>query len=33
MDDKKLIHIVDDEESIRRSASFMLKTSGYAVQT
>ena len=33
MDGKKLIHIVDDEESIRRSASFMLKTSGYAVQT
>jgi len=33
MEDKKLIHIVDDEESIRRSASFMLKTSGYAVQT
>ena len=28
-----VVHIVDDEESIRRSASFMLKTSGYAVQT
>jgi len=33
MTDKKLVHIVDDEEAIRRSASFMLKTSGYAVQT
>lgn len=33
MTDRKLIHIVDDEDAIRRSASFMLKTSGYAVQT
>jgi two-component system response regulator FixJ len=33
MTERKLIHIVDDEEAIRRSASFMLKTSGYAVET
>jgi two-component system response regulator FixJ len=33
MTDRKLVHIVDDEEAIRRSASFMLKTSGYAVET
>jgi two-component system, LuxR family, response regulator FixJ len=33
MTDKKLVHIVDDEESIRRSVSFMLKTSGYQVET
>jgi two-component system response regulator FixJ len=33
MSDKKLVHIVDDEEAIRRSAGFMLKTSGYAVET
>ncbi|MBN8843703.1 MAG: response regulator transcription factor [Sphingomonadales bacterium] len=33
MQDKKLVHIVDDEDAIRRSAGFMLKTSGYAVQT
>lgn len=33
MTDKKWVHIVDDEEAIRRSASFMLKTSGYAVET
>jgi two-component system response regulator FixJ len=33
MADKKLVHIVDDEDAIRRSASFMLKTSGFAVQT
>lgn len=30
--DKKLIHIVDDEDAIRRSAAYMLKTSGYAVE-
>lgn len=33
MSDRRLIHIVDDEESIRRSVSFMLKTSGYQVET
>lgn len=33
MTDKGLVHIVDDEDAIRRSASFMLKTSGYRVQT
>lgn len=33
MTDKRLIHIIDDEDAIRRSASFMLKTSGFAVQT
>lgn len=33
MTDKKLIHIVDDEDTIRRSVSFMLKTSGYQVET
>lgn len=33
MADKRLIHIVDDEESIRRSAKFMLSTSGFAVET
>lgn len=32
MSDKRLIHIIDDEESIRRSAGFMLKTSGFAVR-
>ncbi len=30
---KRLIHIVDDEDAIRRSAGFLLKTSGYAVET
>jgi two-component system response regulator FixJ len=29
--DRRMIHIVDDDEAIRRSAGFMLKTSGYAV--
>ena len=33
MTTRKLVHIVDDEDAIRRSASFMLKTSGYAVET
>jgi two-component system response regulator FixJ len=33
MSDKRLIHIIDDEDAIRRSASFMLKTSGFAVET
>lgn len=33
MTDNRLVHIVDDEDAIRRSASFMLKTSGYTVQT
>ena len=33
MADRRMIHIVDDEEAIRRSAGFMLKTSGYAVTT
>jgi two-component system response regulator FixJ len=33
MSDKRLIHIIDDEEAIRRSAGFMLKTSGFAVET
>jgi two-component system response regulator FixJ len=31
-DDKPLVHLVDDEEAIRRSAGFMLKTSGYRVR-
>jgi two-component system response regulator FixJ len=33
MSDKRLIHVIDDEDAIRRSASFMLKTSGFAVET
>lgn len=31
MEDKRIIHIVDDDDAIRRSASFMLKTSGFEV--
>lgn len=30
---RRTIHIVDDEEAIRKSVSFMLKASGYAVVT
>lgn len=32
MSDRRLVHLVDDEEAIRRSASFMLKTSGFDVK-
>lgn len=31
--EQPLVHLVDDEEAIRRSAGFMLKTSGYRVRT
>jgi len=30
---EKLVHIIDDEDAVRRSASFMLRTSGYAVES
>lgn len=33
MADNRLIHIIDDDDAIRRSASFMLKTSGFKVET
>ncbi len=33
MTEQQLIHVVDDEESIRRSIGFMLRTSGFQVQT
>lgn len=33
MTERRVVHIVDDEDSIRRSISFMLKTSGYRVAT
>src|SRR6478609_1502397 len=33
MSDKRLIHIIDDDDAVRRSASFMLKTSGFVVET
>lgn len=29
----RIVYLVDDEEAIRRSAAFMLKTSGFAVRT
>lgn len=31
MEDKRVVHIVDDEDAIRRSAGFMLKKSGFTV--
>jgi two-component system response regulator FixJ len=31
--ESKLVHLVDDDAAIRRSASFMLKISGYQVET
>lgn len=33
MTDRPLVHVVDDEDSVRRATSFFLKTSGYAVQS
>lgn len=33
MNDKRLVHIVDDEDAIRRATDFMLKTSGFAVES
>jgi two-component system response regulator FixJ len=32
-DDGRHVHLVDDDEAIRRSASFLLRTSGYLVKT
>jgi len=31
--DQRLVHVVDDDASVRRSVAFMLKTSGHQVQT
>jgi len=31
--DLRFVHLVDDDDAIRRSAGFMLKTSGFEVQT
>ncbi|MEP9357996.1 response regulator [Sphingomonas sp. KR3-1] len=33
MNDRRLVHIVDDEESVRNSIGFMLQTTGYSVRT
>lgn len=33
MTDRRLVHIVDDEEAMRRSTGYALKTSGYLVTT
>ena len=32
-DCEKLVHVVDDDDSVRRSVGFMLKTSGYKVSS
>lgn len=33
MTDRRMIHLVDDDEAIRRSAGFLLRTSGFEVTT
>ena len=33
MTDAQLVHIVDDEDSVRKSASFLLRTSGFETRT
>ena len=32
MTDRRQIYLVDDDDAVRRSAGFMLKTSGFAVE-
>lgn len=32
MTDRKLVHVIDDEDSIRRSLDFLLRTSGFRVE-
>lgn len=32
-DEERLVHLVDDDEAVRRSAGFMLKTSGFLVRS
>lgn len=32
MEDNRVVHIVDDEDAVRRSASFMLRKSGFKVE-
>jgi two-component system response regulator FixJ len=32
-ENERVVHVVDDDESVRRSVSFMLKTSGYCVHS
>ena len=32
MDGQRLVHIIDDEDSVRNSIGFMLRTTGYAVR-
>lgn len=31
MDDKRIVHLIDDEEAIRKSAGFVLSRAGYAI--
>lgn len=31
--DQRLVHVIDDDPAVRRSVAFMLKTSGYQVQS
>ena len=33
MTDRPLVHVIDDEDSVRRGTSYLLKTTGYAVRT
>lgn len=32
MSDRKMVHVVDDEEAVRRSLDFLLRSEGYAVE-
>ena len=33
MSEKRMVHVIDDDDGVRRSASFLLKTSGFATRT
>lgn len=32
MSEKRMVHVIDDDDGVRRSASFLLKTSGFATR-
>lgn len=33
MSERRLVHVVDDEDAVRRSVGFLLRTSGFDVQS
>jgi hypothetical protein len=33
MESKRVVHVIDDEETIRKAVGFTLRTAGFAVET